>query len=175
MIISKLQLITQMLQLKSRFHISRENRKYLVMLWQRTHSPAKDPSNRFVTKLQHNFETAPLQTKFRCQQSRGWSQSEEASANPVKGRTRKMNREKQGKEGQNLKGKMAKGVFTNTSSNIVSNTAHHIVLVHCKCRWQSAYHKFGFPSSSLCSCSISQVCSDIGMCLLCVILPLYLP
>jgi len=88
-----------MLQLERRLHISRENRKYLVMLWQRTHSPAKDPSNRFLTKVQHNFETAPHQTKFRCQQSRGWSQSEEASANPLRGLDQK-NEQEGGQEGR---------------------------------------------------------------------------
>jgi hypothetical protein len=99
------------------------------MLWQRTHSPAKNLSNRFLTKVQHNFETAPHQTKFRCQQSRGCSQSEEASANPLRDWTGKMCRKEEGKAGQNLKGKMAKAVFTNTSGNVVRNTAHQFVLV----------------------------------------------
>jgi fucose 4-O-acetylase-like acetyltransferase len=38
----KLQRVTQMLQLERRLHISRENRKYLVMLWQRTHNPVRE-------------------------------------------------------------------------------------------------------------------------------------
>ena len=79
--------------------------------------------------MQHNFETTTHQTKFRCQQSRGWSESEEVSPNPLRGWTGKMSGKEEGKGGQNLKGKMAKAVLTNTSGNIVPNMARNILIM----------------------------------------------